>query len=154
MTIFRRMGRQMTKINITFMENKVPITVLKLFPGKITYRLNESQKTIFGGTFSPVSVVLLRQLFPKTIGFTHVWIRANYVNFMKIGSILWPVSWHSRSILTLLICNPKMKSATNPHLPPSEVESVRLVIILFQNIAKNHEKLCRNCRMVINNCHE
>ncbi len=70
------------------MGNGVPSTALKFFPQESPYRLNESEKTSFGGTFSPISVVLLNQLFQKKkkVGFAHVWTRTNHVNFMKIGS--------------------------------------------------------------------
>ncbi len=91
--IFWGVGRQMTKMNITFsLGNGVLNTALKLFPQKNPHRLNESQKTSFGGTFSPILAVLLDRLFPKEIGLTHVWTRANHVNFMKIDSKLQPVS--------------------------------------------------------------
>ncbi len=66
MTIFQEMGSRMIKMNITFfMGNGVPNTALKVFPQKPPYWQNESQKNSFEGTFSPVSVVLLDQLFPK-----------------------------------------------------------------------------------------
>ncbi len=44
MTIFQRMGCRKTKMNVTFSTgNGVPITALKFFPQKPTYRLNEIQ---------------------------------------------------------------------------------------------------------------
>ncbi len=93
MTIFQGMGRRMTKMNTIFsMGNGVPNTALKFFPQKSPYSLNESQKTNFGGTFSPISVVLLDPLFPKKIAFTHMWTRTNHAHFMKIGSKLPLVS--------------------------------------------------------------
>ncbi len=63
----------------------------EVFSSKYPYRLNESRKTGFGGTFSLISVVLLGRLFPKPIEFIHEWIRTNHVNFMKIESKLRPV---------------------------------------------------------------
>ncbi len=45
-----------------------------------------NRKTGFKETFSPISVVLLSQFFPKTIRFTQT--RTNHVNFMKISSKL------------------------------------------------------------------
>ncbi len=75
---FREWTVGTTKMNITFsMGNGAPITALKFFPQKSPYRLNESKKICFGGTFSPISVVLLDQLFTKKIGFTHVWTCPN-----------------------------------------------------------------------------
>ncbi len=72
MTIFEGRGRRMTKMNITFFGgNEVPNTFLKLFFQKTLHRLTWTGKTGFGGTFSLISVDLLRRLFPKTIGFTH-----------------------------------------------------------------------------------
>ncbi len=142
-----------TKMNKTFsVVNRVPNNVYNFFPRENPYRLNESQKTGFGGAFSPISVVLSARLFPKTIEFTHGWIRTNYVNFMKIGSKLRPVSHvlvykyiYTRlcvyvylSVLTLRICDeglPKWKSWPPP-LAPSEVEGFRIVVILFRKIAK------------------
>ncbi len=96
MTIFQGMWCPTTKMNVTFsMENGVLNTALRCFTQKIPYWLNESQKTSFGGAFSPISVVLLDRLFPKKTkkkkkktGFTHVWTPTNQVNFMKIGSKL------------------------------------------------------------------
>ncbi len=59
-----------------------------IFPQKTPW-LNENQKTSFGGTFSPISVVLLLdRLFPKTIDFTYVCTLTNHANFMKIDSKL------------------------------------------------------------------
>ncbi len=85
-TIFEGKERRTTKMNITFfVGNVVPDTVLKVFPQKIPCRLNENQKTGFGGTFSLLSMVLCGRLFPKTKGFTHWRTRTNHVNFMKIG---------------------------------------------------------------------
>ncbi len=49
MTIFPGMGRWTIKMNITFsMRNKVLNRVLKFFPQKSPYRLNESQNPILG----------------------------------------------------------------------------------------------------------
>ncbi len=54
MTIFQGMGCWTTNTNITFsMGNGVPNKALIFFPQKSLNRLNESQKTSFGGTFSP-----------------------------------------------------------------------------------------------------
>ncbi len=72
--------------------NILPNTVFKFFPQKFPYRLNESQKTGFGGTFSSISVILFGRLFPKTIRFTRRWTRTNPLNFIKIGLELQPVS--------------------------------------------------------------
>ncbi len=86
MTIFEGKGRRTTKINaIIFWGNKLPNTDFKFFPQKKPYHLTRTQKTGFGGTFSPISVVLSGRLFPKTIGFTHEWNRSNHMNFVKIG---------------------------------------------------------------------
>ncbi len=77
-TIFEGMGRRTTKMNITFsLGNRVPNTVFKVFSPKTPYRPTSTRKTGFGGTFSPISVVLMGRLFPKTIGFTHEWTRTN-----------------------------------------------------------------------------
>ncbi len=92
-TIFEGTVRSTPKMNVTFSVGKgVPNTVFKFFPKKKPYHLNLTQKTTFGGTFSPISVVLLGRLFLKTIGFTHWWTRTNHVIFMKIGSKLRPES--------------------------------------------------------------
>ncbi len=69
----------------------------KIFSSKNPYWLNKRQNPSFRGTFSPISVVLLDRLFPKKKkkkkgGFTHVWIRTNHANFVKICSKLRPVS--------------------------------------------------------------
>ncbi len=54
------------KNDITFsIGNGVPNTALQFFYQKPLYPLIESQKTSFGGTFSPISVILLDCLFPK-----------------------------------------------------------------------------------------
>ncbi len=54
------------KMNITFsMGNGLPNTALKFFPQKTLYWRSDSQKTSFEATFSPISGVLLDQLFPK-----------------------------------------------------------------------------------------
>ncbi len=47
------------------------------------------------------------------------------------------------SILTLRICNqgPPKRKTLPPPSPPSEVESVRIVVISFQNIAKKETRL-------------
>ncbi len=67
MIIFQGLGRRTTKMNTTFsMGNGVLNTALKFSCQKTPFRLNKSQKISFGGTFSPVSVVLLERLFPKT----------------------------------------------------------------------------------------
>ncbi len=78
--------------NLFFLVNVVPSTVFKFFSQKTPFRLTKTRKTGFGGTFSPISVVLLGRLFPKTIGFTHESTHANRANFMKICSKLGPVS--------------------------------------------------------------
>ncbi len=39
----------------------------------------------FGGTFSPIYVVLLGRLFPKTIGFTHEWTEVEGVKIVVIS---------------------------------------------------------------------
>ncbi len=71
MNNFEGKERLTIKMNITFfMKNGAPNIILKFFLQKSLYRQNESQKTNFGGTFSPISVVLLGRLFPKTIGLT------------------------------------------------------------------------------------
>ncbi len=77
-------------MNITFsMGNGVTNTALKFFPPKTPYRLNESQKTSFGGR---LSVVLLDRLIPEKIEFTHRWTRTNHMDFIKTGSKLQTVS--------------------------------------------------------------
>ncbi len=89
------------------MENEVPNTVLRFLPQKSPYWLNESQKTCFGGSFSPISAVLWGWLCPKTIGFIHVWTLTNHANFMKtvskLRSVLWLIiiiiSWKPRSVI-------------------------------------------------------
>ncbi len=53
---------------------RVPNIASKFSHQKPPYRLNESRKPGFEGTFDPISVVLLARLFPKTIGFTYGWI--------------------------------------------------------------------------------
>ncbi len=58
--------------------------VLKFFPQKSPYQLNESQKIGFGGTFSYISVILLGRLFPKTIGLANGWTRTYRMDFMNI----------------------------------------------------------------------
>ncbi len=71
MTIFEGKGRPMTRMNVTFsVSNGVPNTVFKFFPQKHPCRLNESQKTDFGATFSP-SAVLFYWLFPKSCIFSN-----------------------------------------------------------------------------------
>ncbi len=81
-TIFQGMGCRTTKMNITFfMGNGVLNTALKFFPQKPPYRLNESQKTSFGDTFSLISVVLL-DLFQKKKKVSPVCTRTNQANFM------------------------------------------------------------------------
>ncbi len=66
MVIFQGIGCRTTKKNITFsLGNEIPNAALKFFPQKTTYRLKETKKIIFGGTFYPISVVLLDRLFPK-----------------------------------------------------------------------------------------
>ncbi len=93
MTIFVGTGRQMRKMDTTFsMGNGVLNIVFKFFPQKSAYRLNESQKTSFEGTFSPIPVVLLGRLLTKIIGLTYGWTRIYHVNFMKISSKLRPLS--------------------------------------------------------------
>ncbi len=62
-------------IIIIILVNGVPNTVFKFFSQKPPYHLTYTRKTGFGGTFSPISVILLGRLFPKTIGFTHEWTR-------------------------------------------------------------------------------
>ncbi len=74
----------------------VPSTVFQFFCIKSLIWSDLNTKNWFWGTFSPISVVLLDRLFPKTIGFTHEWTRINHVNFMKIDSKL-------RSVLCVLI---------------------------------------------------
>ncbi len=76
------------KMNVTFLGgNGVPNTIFKFFSQKTPIPSDLNSKSWFWGHISPyLSVVLLRQLFPKTIGFTHEWMRTNHVNFMKIGS--------------------------------------------------------------------
>ncbi len=110
MTIFEVMGRQLTKMNITFSEgNGVPNTVLELFPQTNPYHLTQTRKTGFGGMFSPISVVLLGRLFPKTIKFIRGWTRTNHVNFIKNRF----KTATCINILTLRICNqgpPKRKT--------------------------------------------
>ncbi len=88
MTIFEVKRRRTTKMSKTFSaRNGVPNTVHKFFPQKIPYWLDEGQKTGFGGIFSPILVVLLGRLFPKTKGFTHRWTRIKHVNFMKSSKL-------------------------------------------------------------------
>ncbi len=59
-----RVSDDKNKYNL-FLGNEVPNTALKFFSQKPLYWLNKKQKTCFGGTFSPMSVVLLDRLFPK-----------------------------------------------------------------------------------------
>ncbi len=123
MTIFEGKGCWTTKINIAFsMGNGVPNIVLKFFLRKSSYQPNESQKPVFKSTFSPISVVLLGQLLPKTIGLTHGWTNIYRVNFMKISPKLWHVSCVLIRISTLWTCNQgpsktkNMASLTRPLL--------------------------------------
>ncbi len=114
------------------------------FKNRIPSNLNP--KNWFRGQIFPISVVLLGQLFPKTIGFNHERTRTKHMNFMKICWKLWFVSSlviHYINILTLRICTqgpPKRKTWPPPpsHLFPSEVEAVRIVVISFRNIAKKN----------------
>ncbi len=75
-----------------FVRNGVPNTGFKFFNQKYPYWLNESRKDSFWDTFSPILVVLLGWLFPKTIVFAHGWTHTKHRNFMKIGSTLRSVS--------------------------------------------------------------
>ncbi len=106
----------------------------------------ETAKNRFGGTFSPIYVVLLGWLFPKTIRFTHEWTRTNHVNFMKIGSKLrlyrnfLYICIYIYKHCGFVIRNLQNEKSDHPHLPhspPSEVEGVSIVVITFRNIAKN-----------------
>ncbi len=63
------MGHWTTKrLYLTFsIGNGVPNTAFKFFSSETLYHLDlNPKKTGFGGTFSPISVVLLCQLFLKT----------------------------------------------------------------------------------------
>ncbi len=51
MTFFQGKGCRMTKMSITFSVRIVPNDVLKFFPFKNPYRLNENQKTYLGHIF-------------------------------------------------------------------------------------------------------
>ncbi len=89
MTIFQGIGYRTSKMNITFsIGNGVPNMVLRFFPQKTPYWLNESEESSFGGTFSPYQWFYWTNCFQKKVRFTHVWTRTNHVNFMKIGSKL------------------------------------------------------------------
>ncbi len=95
MIIFERTERRTTKMNITIFlgwGKWVPNIVIKFFSSENFIPSDLNPKTGFGGTFSPIPVVLLGQLFPKTIGFTHEGTHTSHVNFMKIDSKLRPVS--------------------------------------------------------------
>ncbi len=74
MTVFERMGRRITKINITFSaENGVRNAVFKFFPLKNSYRLNGSQKTGFWGHIFPhISVSIGPTVSRNNRG--HLWI--------------------------------------------------------------------------------
>ncbi len=67
-------------------------------------------KNWFWDTFSPIYVVLLGRLFPKTIRFTHEWIRTNHLNFMKIGSTCIVRSYTYIRISTLQIRNQDLQN--------------------------------------------
>ncbi len=59
MTIFEGTGCQTTKIYNRLCRKGVPNTVFKFFVRKTSYHLNLTRKTGFGGTFFPISVILL-----------------------------------------------------------------------------------------------
>ncbi len=73
------------KYNFSCVEIVYQIQFLKFFL-KNPHNVWLKPKKLVLGTFFPASVVLWGQLFPKTIGFTHEWIRTNHMNFKKIGS--------------------------------------------------------------------
>ncbi len=66
MTIVQGMGFRAPKMNITFSRgNGMPNMASKLKKKKTPYGLNESPKTSFGKTFSPISVVEWDRLLSK-----------------------------------------------------------------------------------------
>ncbi len=103
-TIFQGMVCRTTKMNIIFsMGNGVLNTTLKFFPRKTPYRLNENQKTSFGGTFSPTSV-----LKKKKKSRVHLCVDLHqpcefHENRFKtatcIVSVIIIISWKSRSVI-------------------------------------------------------
>ncbi len=113
--------------------NGVLNTTLKFFPLKSVCRLNESWKTSFGGTFSPISVFLFGRLFQKPIGLTTGWTRTYHVNVMKISSKPPPLSC---VLIHIFVIRDLQNEKRNPPLTHSVVEGVRIFVISFQNMVK------------------
>ncbi len=63
-------------------------TAFKFFSQKTPYQLNESREISLGAHFPPYQWFYWTDCFQKKVGFSHVWTRTNFANFIKIGSKL------------------------------------------------------------------